>query len=110
PGVNVECLTILTEAAATLRQQKNPLGVVVHCQQLLGDRGSLAQGSDLQVRLQQVAQAFGMRIEVGSLLQVLDGVLGIVALEGGLAPQQQNVTVARVEHQHPLQNVFGGGQ
>ena len=36
--------------------------------------------------------------------------LGIVALQGGLAPQQQNVTVARVERQHPLQNVFGGGE
>ena len=54
-GVNVKCLVILTEAGATLRQQKHPLGIVVHGQQLLGERDSLGQGSDLQVRLQQVA-------------------------------------------------------
>ena len=43
PRVNVERLVILTEAGATLRQQKQPLGIVVHGQQLLGDRGSLGQ-------------------------------------------------------------------
>ena len=51
-----------------------------------------------------------MRVEVGSLLQVPDGALRIVALEGGLPAQQQNVAVAGIEHQHPLQNVFGGGE
>ena len=110
PGVNIKRLVILTEPRATLCQQKQPLGIVVHREQLLGDRGSIGEVADLQVRLQQIAQTFGMRIEVGGLLQVGDGVLGIVTFEGGLAAQQQNVTVARIKHQHPLQNVFGGGE
>ena len=109
-SVNVECLVILAESRATLRLQKQPLGIVVHGEQFLGNRGSLGQVPNLQVRLQEVAQPFGMRIEVGRLLQVLDGVLRIVALDCGLPAQQQNVTVARIEGQHPLQNVFGGGQ
>ncbi len=50
-----------TEADAALRQQKHSLGIVVHREQFLGDRGSLEQSSDLQVRLQQIPQAFGMR-------------------------------------------------
>src|ERR1700676_5700274 len=109
-GVNVERLVILTEAGATLRQQKQTLGIVVHREQLLGDRSSLGRVSGLQVRLQQIAQTFGMRVEVGSLLQVPDGALRIVALEGRLPAQQQNVAVAGIEHQHPLQNVFSGGE
>src|SRR3979411_2317171 len=51
-----------------------------------------------------------MSIEVGSLLEVADGALWIVALEGSLAAQKQNVTVAGIELQHPLKNVFGGGE
>ena len=110
PGVNFERLMILTEPGAALCQQKQPLGVIVHGEQLLGDRASVGRVSDLQVRLQQVAQTFGMRVEVRSLLQVGDGVLGIVTFEGGLSAQQQYVTVARIERQHPFQNVFGGGE
>ena len=109
PRINVERLVILTEAAAPLRQQKQTLGIVVHRKQRFREGGGLGRVSGLQVRFQQSAQTFGMRVEVGSLLQVPDGALRIVALEGGLPPQQQNVAVARIEHQHPLQNVFGGG-
>ena len=82
----------------------------MHGQQLFGDRGGLGQVADLQVSLQQIAQTLGMRIEVGSLLQIFDGALRIVAFERRLPAQQQNVAVARVEHQHAFQNVFGGRQ
>ncbi len=110
PGINVERLVILAEAGAPLRQQKQTLGIVVHREQLLRDGGGLGRVPGLQVGLQQSAQTFGMRVEVGSLLQVPDGALRIVALEGGLPAQQQNVAVAGIEHQHPLQNVFCGGE
>ena len=36
--------------------------------------------------------------------------LGSSLSSAALPAQQQNVTVARIEHQHPLQNVFGGGE
>src|SRR6202790_2307653 len=91
PGINVERLVILAEAGTTLRQQKQTLGIVVHREQLFRDGGGLGRVPGLQVGLQQSAQTFGMRVEVGSLLQVPDGALRIVALEGGLPAQQQNV-------------------
>src|ERR1700681_4046983 len=109
-AVDFQRLVILTEAGATLRQQKQPLGIVVHREQLLRDGGGLGRVSSLQICLQQIAQTFGMSVEVGSLFQVPDGALWIVALEGGLPAQQQNVAVAGIERQHPLENVFGGGE
>ena len=45
PRVNIERFVILPEAGATLRQQKQPLGIVVHREQFLRDRGGLGQSS-----------------------------------------------------------------
>jgi hypothetical protein len=46
----------------------------------------------------------------GAFSRILDGALRIVAFQRGLSAQQQNVAVARIQHQHALQNVFRGGQ
>ncbi|HXN47143.1 MAG TPA: hypothetical protein VN893_10915, partial [Bryobacteraceae bacterium] len=60
-GVNVERLLILPEAGATLRQQKQTLGIIVHGEQLFGDRGGLGQVPDQQVGFEQIAQTIRMR-------------------------------------------------
>ena len=110
PRINVERFVILPETCTAFCQQKQSLGIVMHRQQLLCDRSSLGQSSNLQVRLQQVAQSLGMRVEVGRLLQILYGAFRIVAFQCGFPAQQQNVAVSRVKDQHALQNVFSGGQ
>ena len=110
PRINVDGLAIMTEAGATFGQQEHALGVVMDGEQFLGNGGSLGQVSDLQVRLEQVRQTFGMRVEIGSFLQEGDGALGIVAFEGGLATEQQDVAAFWIEGQHALENVFGGGE
>src|ERR1035438_8220223 len=81
-GINIESLTIITGAGCALTKKKQPLRVVVYLQQLLGKRSTIRQVSALQVRLQQVAQTIGMRVDVGDLLQVMDRALRITAFEG----------------------------
>ena len=51
-----------------------------------------------------------MQINVGSPFQILNGSLRIVAVERRPPPHQQDVAVARIKHEHTLQNVFRGGQ
>ena len=109
-GINFERLVILTEASATFGEQKQGVGVIVDGEEFFGDGTGFEGVANLQIRLEQIAQPFGMRVEIGGFLEILDGVFGIVGFQGGFAAEQQDVAVAGIEDQHPFENIFGSGE
>ena len=82
----------------------------MHIQELVSQRHGLRDLTGLEVGLQEVAHSLGMRIEVVSLLQELNGFLGIVGFQGRPSAQQQNIAVPGIEYQHALEDLLRSSQ
>ena len=91
----------------SIREIGNRREVVVHREQLAGDGSGIGESSRLQVRLEQIAQAFGIRVQVRDLGQRSNGALGVSRFQQVLPLHQQGGGVDGVEREHAGKDFVG---